>query len=579
MYRIANIFLKQNPDVIVTTSDKGNVTVIMDKGDYNKKIKDILQTSSFKQINRDPTLTIQNKANKYITQLNNLNIIDDVTAKCMRTYNSVTPKLYGNPKVHKEGAPLRPIVSSINSPTNSLAKYLAEILSTAYNKDNNYYVKDSFHFAEQVNNLNLPNNYVVVSFDVVNLFGNISKELVTTVIKKKWQDINRTTNISQDLFLELIHFVLDNNYFLYEDQFYLQTFGCAMGSRLSPILSQYIMDYLLDSCISKLNFPLAFIRKFVDDIILSLPENKIDETLNTFNEFDTYIKFTIEKEENGSVPFLDTKVHRKNNTVMLDWYRKNTNSNKFVHYMSNHSLKIKINFIKAMKNRIEKICHKTFLRKNIQTLRQLLIENSYPRTMVDKLLYSSSDHGPPQSGGGIELPASENICKYGVLPNIPGLTNKIKYALKQEPVKIAIKNIKTVGNLYTKLKSKTPKLLCSNVVYKLECKDCNKTYVGQTAQWLKSRIALHKSDITKKLERCALVTHVNQNSHDIDFENVQIVASEPSYKKRLVLEMININKQEDPINRKTDTQNLSGIYTYMLSYPNRNCYYEGPMDE
>lgn len=140
VYQEAIKFLKQNSAVVVVTSDKGNVTVIMDRVDYNNTIRDILQTDSFKQINNDPTLTIQNKANKYIAKLSTLNIIDDTTAKNMKTYNSVALKFYGNPKVHKEDCPLRLIVSSINSPTNELAWYLSEIFTKAYNKENDYYV-------------------------------------------------------------------------------------------------------------------------------------------------------------------------------------------------------------------------------------------------------------------------------------------------------------------------------------------------------------------------------------------------------------------------------------------------------
>lgn len=87
-----------------------------------------------------------------------------------------------------------------------------------------------------------------------------------------------------------------------------------MGSQLTPILPQYIMDI----CISRLDFLLAFVKKFVDDIILALPEDKITQTLQIFNDFDTNIKFTIEMEDEYSVPFLDTKTIRRDNTVMLD---------------------------------------------------------------------------------------------------------------------------------------------------------------------------------------------------------------------------------------------------------------------
>lgn len=579
MYQNTKYFLKNNSDLIITTSDKGGVTVAMDATAYSSKVDDILRSDSFRQLNSDPTLTLQNKANKYIARLNNLDIIDDVTAKKMKKYNSVPPKLYGNPKVHKEGNPLRPIVSSVNGPINNLAKYLADILSSAYNKENDYYIKDSFHFAEQLNGFVLPCDYVVASLDVVNLFGNLSKELITTVIIENWPEICRKTNVSKELFLELLHFVLDNNYFMAGTGFYLQTFGCAMGSHLSPIVSQYVMDYVLDMCIHKLSFSFAFIKKFVDDIIVALPEDKIDETLHTLNSFNTHITFTIEREVDHSVPFLDTRVKRQNNIVMLDWYRKASNANKFVHFLSNHSINVKINFIKEMKNRIEKICHPTFLKKNMDKVRQLLIKNSYPASMVVKLLYSSIDHRPPRSRDRAE-PIDQSTVGYGVIPNIRGLTNKIINVFKDKPIKIAVKNVKTVGNLYTRLKTKTPTSLRSNVIYKLNCRDCSQSYVGQTSQWLKSRISLHKSDITKGLTRCALANHANQNRHTVDFDNVQVLATEPLYKKRLVLEMININKQEDPINKKTDTQNLSSVYTYLLTYPNRKSSdYDGPIDE
>lgn len=98
--------------------------------------------------------------------------------------------------------------------------------------------------------------------------------------------------------------------------------------------------------------------------------------------------------------------------------------------------------------------------------------------------------------------------------------------LKDEPIKIAIKNEK-----HTKLKSKTPKLLSSNLIYKLNCEKLKKTSVGQTSQWLKSRLSLHNSDITKGLARCALSSHVKQSSHNIDFNNAKIIVKESNYKK------------------------------------------------
>ena len=51
----------------------------------------------------------------------------------------------GLPKVHKPGVPLRPIVSSVNSPSYNLSKHIAKLLSPMSNMSDSY-IKDSGHF-------------------------------------------------------------------------------------------------------------------------------------------------------------------------------------------------------------------------------------------------------------------------------------------------------------------------------------------------------------------------------------------------------------------------------------------------
>jgi len=45
-----------------------------------------------------------------------------------------------------------------------------------------------------------------------------------------------------------------------------------------------------------------------------------------------------------------------------------------------------------------------------------------------------------------------------------------------------------------------------NVVYKLNCMDCNASYVGQTGRLLKTRIAEHKNHINSKTTAHSLIT-------------------------------------------------------------------------
>lgn len=48
--------------------------------------------------------------------------------------------------------------------------------------------------------------------------------------------------------------------------------------------------------------------------------------------------------------------------------------------------------------------------------------------------------------------------------------------------------------------------------------------------------------------------------HKIDFENVEMLKTEGNYRKILILEMIQINKYEKCVNKKSDTKNKV-VYT------------------
>ena len=67
------------------------------------------------------------------------------------TYNA-TPQLYGLPKIHKPEVPLRPIVSSIDSPTYNLAKFLTRIISPLADKTSTF-VQDSGDFVEKARSI------------------------------------------------------------------------------------------------------------------------------------------------------------------------------------------------------------------------------------------------------------------------------------------------------------------------------------------------------------------------------------------------------------------------------------------
>ena len=83
-------------------------------------------------------------------------IITEEEGKKYKIYNASCPRIYGNPKIHKNNRPLRPIVSSIQLPTTSIATIVTKILNKGYDTDNAYHTGDTFQFTEFMKNKIIP---------------------------------------------------------------------------------------------------------------------------------------------------------------------------------------------------------------------------------------------------------------------------------------------------------------------------------------------------------------------------------------------------------------------------------------
>ncbi|XP_050502963.1 uncharacterized protein LOC126882192 [Diabrotica virgifera virgifera] len=582
-------FLKSNPDLVVTKADKGNVTVILDKTQYLELCSSLIDNDgSYKPISSDPTPTLQRKCNALISSLAVSKQIDNNTKKKLTTYNGTIAKFYALPKIHKPILSVRPIVASIGTPTEYISAFVTDILTKAYDYENRYYVKDSFQMVEKFNGYKLPDNYVLVSLDVVSLFSNVYLRISLMVIEANWDRIGGCCSISFDNFINIVEFLFTNTYFSFNNKFYQQTFGTPMGAKISPIIAAYVMDYVLDTVIPVLSFNIPFIKKYVDDIILAVPSDKTDELLNTFNSFIPNIQFTIEKEDtNFSVPFLDIRMIRDaNNIIKIDWYQKPTHSGRYLNYHSYHKHSTKVNLVKQMKSRVIKLSDPSFHNKNLQILTKLFISNSYPTTLINKILFNTvhnEDLTPSPATNNVDLDGLGNdrvsntptLNRYFSIPYIkditPGLTrifNNLESNNNNNDnhfkINVAFRSALTINNLFSKVKDKTEIGKLSNIVYKVPCSSCNKSYIGQTSQLLKFRITLHKSDSRLQPDRCALAKHVHTTGHSMDFENTLVLHQENNKFKREFIEMSYIFLNDSSINVKGDFKNLSDIYHLLL---------------
>lgn len=135
-------------------------------------------TDNFLLLNEDPTPKLQIKYNQVITSIEDNDQFDKKEAKNLRTYNATAPRVFGHIKLHKDGEPMRPIVDTNNSIFSKLNIYFQKILTKSFKDIHGYSIKDSFNLINDLKNITLPPNYILVSFDIVNMYPSIPFQLI-----------------------------------------------------------------------------------------------------------------------------------------------------------------------------------------------------------------------------------------------------------------------------------------------------------------------------------------------------------------------------------------------------------------
>ena len=82
----------------------------------------------------------------------------------------------------------------------------------------------------------------------------------------------------------------------------------------------------------------------------------------------------------------------------------------------------------------------------------------------------------------------------------------------------------------------------SSVVYKINCCDCDASYVGETGRALKTHVSEHRRAMEKRdFSASALVQHAWEHDHHIDWTSTYVLGVESHYQSRISREAIYIH--------------------------------------
>ena len=96
----------------------------------------------------DRTANIEASLIEFLCGLKSSGEIGDDVFDSIRPMGSTRPRMYGLPKIHKNGCPLRPILSMMGSPQFAVAQWLCRILEPVVRKYSTRCVRDSFAFVD-----------------------------------------------------------------------------------------------------------------------------------------------------------------------------------------------------------------------------------------------------------------------------------------------------------------------------------------------------------------------------------------------------------------------------------------------
>jgi hypothetical protein len=178
--------------------------------------------------------------------------------------------------------------------------------------------------------------------------------------------------------MELLEVCMETTYFQFEDKFYQQKDGMAMGSSLSPVVSNIFMEHFEKLAIDTTDLKPAIWLRYVDDKLVVWPHGstRLQEFLHHLNSLRPTIQFTMEVETNNTFPFSDVLFAKRVSNLSTKVYRKPTHTGRYLNFKSDHLQHVKRGVVYSLVNRAKVICQeqKDFNRE-IKTIKYDLMNN------------------------------------------------------------------------------------------------------------------------------------------------------------------------------------------------------------
>ena len=212
---------------------------------------------------------------------------------------------------------------------------MAKILIPLINS-NNLSIKNSIELIGRISNFKINDNDLMLSFDAVSLFTKIPVHIAKSVIfdcLKYDRELKIRCKLNINEIMNALDLCLDNTYLCFCKTFYRQILSVAMGSPISIIVANLVMESIENKMLKDFASPPCIWLRYIDDTFVVLKKTEVASFHKFINNIEDSIKFTIEQEVENVIPFSDVLMIRNNGQLTTKDNEKPTHTTRYLNFI------------------------------------------------------------------------------------------------------------------------------------------------------------------------------------------------------------------------------------------------------
>ena len=162
-------------------------------------------------------------------------------------------------------------------------------------------VRNSQDFTEFMRTQRIKPNEILISFDVVSFFTKIPRDLAINVAHRKLEhdsSLSDRTMLSVDDVVQLLEFCLNATYLTFRDQVFQQVHGMAMGSPVSVVIANMVMENVEERALTTFDKPPVFWKRYVDNVCCVVMSDWLERFHRHINEHAYSLQLKSRKKDN-----------------------------------------------------------------------------------------------------------------------------------------------------------------------------------------------------------------------------------------------------------------------------------------